>query len=515
MKLNTGIIANSLPMKPLGLCGQADHPLALSDIRTLLPECSLYSEDILYFGEWEAVKKLSGKMPAYAVCVGGGKSALDFFMLHGITGIVLEECSAAAAFGIIQNIFLHFNQLEYRLIKALLDKETTQEILNCCAEFFQNHAILFDGELNLIDYSTNYMPGDDDVIWKETLSTKKSSERMLHQARKMNLRHGPVGSPCSELVDLGADYPRTMINSFYDSSRRIASLVITEQNKPLDPSQIKMLDYISELIAPSLTDRYASLYGSLENLRSVFVVMLNKVGVDPMVVTRCLHLIGWDTRDNFRLFLINLPEESRNTDTLTRYLYIYENIFPECVMFKYIEDLVLVVRNDTPEVMEECLPKLEKQLTAHRALCGVSLPFNNIHQLNSQYLIASKAIKLGDKSKAIRDAKDVIEAYIVERIASDMPLIPLCHREAVRIFEYDQENKTELLLTLETYLRQNKSLKAAAEELYIHRSTLTYRLGCIDKLAKINYDDSKERLHILLSCIALRNLGGARSGGQR
>jgi hypothetical protein len=94
MKLNTGIIANSLPMKPLGLCGQTDHSLALSDIRALPPESSLYSEDILYFGEWEAVKKLSGKMPVYAVCVGGGKSALDFFKLHGITGIVLEDCGA-------------------------------------------------------------------------------------------------------------------------------------------------------------------------------------------------------------------------------------------------------------------------------------------------------------------------------------------------------------------------------------------------------------------------------------
>jgi len=515
MKLNTGIIANSLPIKPLDLCGQTDHPLSLSDIRALPPESSLYSEDILYFGEWDTVKKLSGGMPVYAVCVGGGKSALDFFRLHGITGFVLEECGAALAFGVIQSIFLRFNKLEYRLMKALLDKEPTQEILNCCADFFQNHAILFDGELNLIDYSTNYLPGDDDLIWKETLSTKKSSEKMLHQARKMNLRHEPVRSPCSELVDLGADYPRIMINSFYDSSRRVASLVITEKNKPLDPSQLKMLDYISELIAPSLFDRYASLYGSLENLRAVFVAMLNKVGVDLMVVSRCLQLIGWGLKDNYRLFLINLPEESRNTDTLTRYLYIYENIFPECVMFRYIEDLVLVVRNDTAEVMEECLPKLEKQLTAHHALCGVSLPFNNIFHLNSQYLIATKAVKQGDKSKVIRDAKDVIATYIVDRIASDMPLIPLCHREAVRIFDYDQENKTELLLTLETYLRQNKSLKAAAEELYIHRSTLTYRLGCIDKLAKIDYDDSRERLHILLSCIALRNLRGVHPGGQR
>ena len=87
-----------------------------------------------------------------------------------------------------------------------------------------------------------------------------------------------------------------------------------------------------------------------------------------------------------------------------------------------------------------------------------------------------------------------------------MPLIPLCSREALRIFDYDLENNTKLLLTLEVYLKHNKSLKLAADELFIHRSTLTYRLDSIKKLTNMNLDDADERLHILLSCIVLRNL---------
>ena len=102
---------------------------------------------------------------------------------------------------------------------------------------------------------------------------------------------------------------------------------------------------------------------------------------------------------------------------------------------------------------------------------------------------------------------EAITTPLVNRIAAEIPLYPLCHREAIRIYEYDQKNGTELLLTLETYLMQYKSLKAAAEELFIHRSTLTYRLGCIEKIAKLALDDPRERLHILLSCIVLSSLG--------
>jgi DNA-binding PucR family transcriptional regulator len=157
--------------------------------------------------------------------------------------------------------------------------------------------------------------------------------------------------------------------------------------------------------------------------------------------------------------------------------------------------------------MSECLPKLEKQLNVHDAVCGLSFPFKGILQLGSQYVNAEIALRNGDKNKRVRPLSEAITAPIVNRIAADIPLYPLCHREAVRIFEYDARNGTELLLTLETYLMQYKSLKAAAEELFVHRSTLTYRLGCIEKIAKLSLDDPKERLHILLSCIMLRSLG--------
>ena len=453
-------------------------------------------KSILYFTEWPVLRQLRDEFPAYAACVGGGKEAADFFDCHGISGLVLEDNNSAIAFSLIQSIFLRYNQLENRLLKSLLQRETTQEVLNCCSELFLNHAILFDSELNLIDYSTNFLPDDSDVFWKETLETKKRSTAIYTQAKKATLTHDPAGAPSSEMVDLGAEFQRHMITSFFDSARRVVSLVIVENNKPLSPCHLKLLDHISEIIGPSITDRYATLFGSVESLRALFVAMLNRVGVDPFVIIRCLTLIGWKINDDYRLLLINFPEDSRNTDTLTRYLYIYENIFPACVAFKYIESLVLVIHNDTLETMAESSPLLEKQLKAHHAVCGVSLPFNSILQLSPQYLITDTAIQMGDKSKTLRLVKDTITSRLINKVSNDMPLIPLCHREAVRIFDYDLANGTELLLTLETYLRQNKSLKAAAEELFIHRSTMTYRLGCIDKLAKIDYDDSKERLHV-------------------
>jgi hypothetical protein len=440
-------------------------------------------------------------------CVGGGSEAADYFKRNGMTGIITADEDPLNMFSMIQSIFLRFNQLENNLMTALNNKAPTRDILACCAEFFQNQAILYDSERNLIDYGEHYLPGEDDIHWKEILETRKRPKKMYAEARKSGNYLDAVRTPTSDFLDLGPNFPRFMTYSFFDGGKRLATLTIVETNKPLSLCHLKLLDYVAGLLSPSMFHIYSASDGILESLRSVLTAIVNKEHVDPLVVARCVGSAGWNIDDDYLLILISPPESAKNADTLTRYRHIYERIFTECVSFKYKDELVVVVHNDSAEAMTECLQKLEKQLTQHNAVCGLSFPFKGILQVGFQYLNAEIALHNGDSGKRIRPLSEAITTPLVNRIAAEIPLYPLCHREAIRIYEYDQKNGTELLLTLETYLMQYKSLKAAAEELFIHRSTLTYRLGCIEKIAKLALDDPRERLHILLSCIVLRSLG--------
>ena len=510
MKLNTGIIAQALPTAPMFLCGQPDHRLILSDVRFLLTEKSFYSGDILYFSEWEKLKTRTGDLPVYIFCVGGGNEAANFFKLHEITGIVDDNEDPLVAFSIIQSVFLQFNQLEDNLTAALKQNAPTRERLSCCSEFFQNQVVLYDSERNIIDYSEHYLPGPDDLYWTETLQTGRRSEKMLAETRKSNAHLDAIRTRNADYVHLGPGLPTILTYSFFENGKRLATITVADTNKPLSVYQLKLLDYICDLLSPSMFHLYSASFGQRENLRSVLVSILNKENVDPLVVTRCLGLMGWSMDDDYVLILIEVPEPFRETQTLTRYRHIYERLFFECIVVKYKDSLVMIIHNDKNEMMAECLPKLERQLNVHNAVCGLSFPFKSILQIGSHYDNADLAIQHGDKNERIRYLSDAIINPVISRIAADLPLYPLCHRETIRIYEYDRENATNLLLTLETYLMQYKSLKAAAEELFIHRNTMTYRLGCIEKIAHLNLEDSRERLHILLSCMVLRTLGDER-----
>lgn len=62
-----------------------------------------------------------------------------------------------------------------------------------------------------------------------------------------------------------------------------------------------------------------------------------------------------------------------------------------------------------------------------------------------------------------------------------------------------EEKKTDLGNTLHTFLRNNGNVKSTAEELYIHRSSLLYRLEKIESLLEVHLNDPEVRFNLMLA----------------
>lgn len=77
------------------------------------------------------------------------------------------------------------------------------------------------------------------------------------------------------------------------------------------------------------------------------------------------------------------------------------------------------------------------------------------------------------------------------------------------LISYDHDHGSELVRTLDAYLRRNGSLNQLAEVLVIHRSTLTYRLRRIRELLDVDIDDSSLRLELSLAARAVEVLYAA------
>ena len=67
------------------------------------------------------------------------------------------------------------------------------------------------------------------------------------------------------------------------------------------------------------------------------------------------------------------------------------------------------------------------------------------------------------------------------------------------IAAYDSDHNTDLLTTLEVYLREGCNAKATADKLFLHVNTVKYRLARIQNLAGIDLQEPETRFNLVLA----------------
>ena len=77
---------------------------------------------------------------------------------------------------------------------------------------------------------------------------------------------------------------------------------------------------------------------------------------------------------------------------------------------------------------------------------------------------------------------------------------PVLRHPALRILNaYDQANRTELYRTLHCYLTNERNYDRTAEQMFIHRNTVKYRIERVAELTGVDLAEPEQRMLLLLS----------------
>ena len=86
------------------------------------------------------------------------------------------------------------------------------------------------------------------------------------------------------------------------------------------------------------------------------------------------------------------------------------------------------------------------------------------------------------------------------------PVLDYCPENLRTIIEYGESNRDNTLLdTLYEYYANQFQVQAAADKLFIHRTTFFYRMNKIQSLASFHPDDLRETSQIMLALYALKS----------
>lgn len=171
------------------------------------------------------------------------------------------------------------------------------------------------------------------------------------------------------------------------------------------------------------------------------------------------------------------------------------------------KDLVLVINDDGGGA-----PALARKLSDHlaeagiHATIGIGGAYTKPNGLRWSYFEARDAASHG---LPVNEPERLSLTSLL-LASEDVPLADMANESLNPLRTFDAAHGSELMATLESYLNNNGSVAAVAEELTLHRNTVRYRLAQITELTGYDPAVTTDRVQLWLA-LAVARLG-ARQG---
>ncbi|AZT89502.1 PucR family transcriptional regulator [Caldicellulosiruptor changbaiensis] len=220
--------------------------------------------------------------------------------------------------------------------------------------------------------------------------------------------------------------------------------------------------------------------------------------------------------DNFGEFLKkhDIKEEQTITEIKYKLQQIVTNTFEE-----FNKKFLWIFKKDSIILMVRCLEnqsefslrpilntikeRISQRLKPLTVSIGVGKCYSEISQMQKSFKEAEKALKFAHcikRGNSIAYYSEMgVFCLLYEFERHKEKLEEFCKQMLGPLKKYDEENQTELLKTLEVFLDENCNMVHSAKKMFIHRSTLMYRLKKIEEILGIEISNSENRFNLKLA----------------
>ncbi len=211
---------------------------------------------------------------------------------------------------------------------------------------------------------------------------------------------------------------------------------------------------------------------------------------DPLLQQR-LEVLHWYINDPKQLYVI-VPRDKGEDQryALVRTLEVFnENAF----IFQHESSLIYLVNRALLNSQYHD-KQLEELILRAGCAAGRSPVFTDILECASNYKAAVSAsiYAVTATDKTILGAEEILLPYI-KTLINDNTALTLKHPFAETLKAYDKKHNSDLYRTAKSFIRNNCNYVDTARELFIHRSSLIYRIGRIRELTGIDFDKYEDR----------------------
>lgn len=270
------------------------------------------------------------------------------------------------------------------------------------------------------------------------------------------------------------------------------------------PGKLRVVTFLGEIVTQALLNRYMDYVRADANpIRQIIVNAVDGVKIDRHALMEETASMGWRVEDHYICGKINFV-----SDELSRLM-----VFGICNEIQlqikgsytcYYKNAIYILVNMTQGRITHKEFRRNMCVIIRESLLhiGVSDEFCNLLHFPDYLKQAEIALTYSHEEDTMiwyNEFKDNALRYWLTRGLGQLSFRTIRAGELALLKKYDQENTTDLYITLKTYLLCERKSTLTAQILDIHRSTLPHRLDRITELTGLNLEDFKTRLYLLMS----------------
>lgn len=413
--------------------------------------------------------------------------------------ILPAEIPSIQVLAYLQEVFSLYEEWNQSLFESRLKNASVQNLLDLTDRIIPNPMMVIGMDFTIVAMKkTSYGELKNSVLGsnEETRALVNSVKQDANYTEAYN-RTGYFFYPGNDVAE-----PHLCVN-ITKFDKTVYRLMVAIGEIPLDDTFGFLLEYLARMISHALSTNTVSLGDNAYSLHHIFQNLLTNSGADYVDVSQQISAAGWVSSHHYQCILIKTGILDFKNLTLRSICSYVENSIPASCAVEHQDNVVVYIDLDLCTLTAGAISqKLASFIRDSLLNAGYSRKMLGHFNFQRQYIQASIALQVGKRinpSQWIHHFDQIALPYILGQITKKLPAYMIGHEKLLELKNADEINHTQLYPTVRCYLENQQNITRTAEALFIHRSTLLYRLKKIKEILKTDFSDPDELLYMLLS----------------
>lgn len=390
---------------------------------------------------------------------------------------------------------LKLNDIYEKLLDLSFENKDIDGIVYSLSNLSNANVFLFDKQLNII--SSNIINEDSYNKLSEFEPFNKDVNHILKDIRRYLVNYEINGSFIS-------------IYPIVRDENKIAYLYIVNDAE-LDKLTQSSIKYGISIISMKLERDSATRFAQTRFNKTLVEIMLNNKELPDEFYQNVERDLGWDHEGYVVGLCIRIHSmKDQNFEESKHDIYnILDSLIPNSNYLSTDKksDVFVFIKIDSEDYLENIINNLHNYLKDYeerfKISLGVANPYSGIKNIEKLYNEAYLAVLFSNQDIIFFNTLDTIK--LLYPLKEDKEIQNYYGRTIKKLERYDEEHGTNLVETLEIYLKYNFKKTIVSNKLFIHVETLRYRLNRIEEITGYSLDNS-EGLFALQMGIKLKRL---------